>query len=363
MNTSKSILTISCAAIAANYRLLGQQAKGKPVAAAVKANAYGLGIAEVAPTLKAASCNFFYVAHLEEAIQLRGILGTEPQIAVLHGIDASDYSVAIVHRLIPVLNHLGAIQDWHNCASDYEKTFPVIIHLDTGMNRLGLGKDDVDQLAAHPEWLEGLKIIYWLSHLACADEPSHPLNAQQLHLFTQYLIKLPLAPLSLANSSGIFLGQSYHFDQVRPGCALYGINPTPEKTNPMLPVVRLEAPIIQLRDLTPWVSVGYGGNWRSKRLGKTATLPVGYADGFIRSLSNNGLVYCSGHPAPIIGRVSMDLIVIDVTDVPDEHRQLNAMVEIIGAHQDVDTLAKSAGTIGYEILTQLGSRYQRVYEG
>ena len=356
-------LTISCAAIAANYRLLARQANGIPVAAAVKANAYGLGVAQAAPALKAAGCAFFYVATLDDAVQLRGILGQEPEIAVLHGIAAQDSAVAVEHRLIPVLNDLGAIRDWHDCAGKQQSTVPVIIHLDTGMNRLGLDKDDIDELLGHPGWFDGLKILYWLSHLACADDPPHPLNAQQLHLFTRFLVKLPLAPLSLANSAGIFLGSNYHFDQVRPGCALYGINPTPGKTNPMQPVVRLEAPIMQLRDLTPWVTVGYGASWRSKRLGKAATLPVGYADGFMRSLSNRGLTYCSGHPAPIIGRVSMDLIVIDVTDVPDAHRQPGAMVELIGLRQDVDTLAKQADTIGYEILTQLGSRYQRVYEG
>ena len=363
MSYAPTRLTISRAAVAANYLLLTQQAHGKQVAAVVKANAYGLGVTQIAPALQSAGCNFFYVAHMDEAIQLRGIVGPEPKIAVLHGIAAPDFAVAAEYRLIPVLSTLDAIHAWHDCAQRNEQTLPVIIQLDTGMNRLGLGKDDVDQLLTHLDWLGGLKILYWLSHLACADEPAHPLNAQQMHQFTQFLIKLPLAPLSFANSSGIFLGSSYHFDQVRPGCALYGINPTPEKPNPMRPVVTLEAPIMQLRDLTPWITVGYGASWRSKRLGKAATLPVGYADGFIRSLSNGGLTYCSGHPAPIIGRVSMDLLVIDVTDVPDAHRQTGAMVELIGPHQDADALAKAAGTIGYEILTQLGSRYQRVYEG
>ncbi|MGB4101179.1 MAG: alanine racemase [Alphaproteobacteria bacterium] len=356
-------LTISCPAIAANYRLLAQQVNGKQVAAAVKANAYGLGVAQIAPVLKAAGCTFYYVASLEEATQLRGIVGTEPDIAVLHGIAARDHAIATEHRLIPVLNDLGAIQEWHIHAQQHKLFQPVIIHLDTGMNRLGLSKDDIDELLTHPDWFNGLKILLWLSHLACADDQNNPMNAQQQHLFTKFLIKLPLAPLSFANSSGIFLGSNYHFDQVRPGCALYGINPTPGRINPMQPVVRLEAPILQLRDLTPWVTVGYGASWRSKRLGKAATLPVGYADGFMRSLSNRGLTYCSGHPAPVIGRVSMDLIVIDVTDVPDEHRQPGTMVELIGAHQDVDALAMQADTISYEILTQLGSRYQRVYEG
>ena len=325
-----TVLTIDRQAIAENYRRLAEQASGKPVAAVVKANAYGLGAAAVAPVLQQAGCNFFYVAHLDEALKLRAIVGPTPRIAVLHGIPGSAYTLAQQHVLIPVLNTLGDIAAWREAARTQDVRPQVIIQLDTGMNRLGLGVDEVEILVEQAGALNGLCLQFWLSHLACADEPAHPMNEQQVQLLMQFLIKLPPAPVSFANSSGIFLGPNYWYDQVRPGCALYGVNPTPGRTNPMRAVVRLEAPILQLRDVPPWVSVGYGASWRSKRLGKAATLPVGYADGFLRSLSNAGLAYCSGHPAPIIGRVSMDLMVIDVTDVPDAARQPGMMVELLG---------------------------------
>ncbi len=355
------ILTVSLASVAANYRQLAARAPRSLTAATVKADAYGLGMAQVAPALARAGCDFFYVAHLDEGLALRRLL-PGATIAVLHGIPATEAALALQHRLLPVLCSWPDLLAWHQCAKQSAAAHPVIVHLDTGMNRLGLSAAETAQLAAQPDTLAGLNVQFWLSHLACADEPQHPLNNQQLVELTRRLQTLPQAPVSFANSSGIFLGANYHFNQVRPGCALYGINPTPALLNPMQPVARLVAPVIQLRMLQPGEAVGYSASWRSKRLGKLAVLPVGYADGFLRALGNRGQVFFGTQAAPIVGRVSMDLITVDVTDVADESCQPGAMAELFGRQQAVDAVAAAAGTIGYEILTGLGPRYRRVYE-
>lgn len=359
-HNTAGILTLSLAALAANYRLLADKAGPAQTAAAVKANAYGLGLTQVAPALAAAGCNFFYVAHLDEGLSLRALLPTA-HIAILHGIKASDAALAHHYRLLPVICDLGNLHDWQQIAIQTGQPQPIILHIDTGMNRLGLTTLELATLTAQPELLSGFTVIMAMSHLACADETGHAMNDQQLQTLQHALAGLPPMPVSFANSSGIFLGADYHFDQVRPGCALYGINPTPASSNPMRPVATLTAPVIQLRPLMPDASVGYSAAWRSKRLGKLAVLPVGYADGFLRSSGNRGFVYFGAFAAPIVGRVSMDLITIDVTDVPDQLCAVGQWAELIGPHQDVDKVAANAGTIGYEILTSLGTRYQRVY--
>lgn len=360
-NNIAGVLAVSLSALAANYRQLAARAARSQTAAAVKADAYGLGMTEVAPALARAGCSFFYVAHVDEGLALRRLL-PQAEIAVLHGIAAQDAALVRQHRLLPVIGSWPDLLAWHQQARQNSSLCPVIIHLDTGMNRLGLSTVETALLAAQPETLEGLDVRFWLSHLACADEPDHPLNEQQRAELTRRLHTLPKAPVSFANSSGIFLGAPYHFDQVRPGCALYGINPTPHMANPMQPVARLRAPVIQLRTLQPGEAVGYSATWRSKRLGKLAVLPVGYADGFLRALGNRGQVFFGTRAAPIVGRVSMDLITVDVTDVPEADCQPGAYAELFGRQQDVDAVAAAAGTIGYEILTSLGSRYRRVYE-
>ena len=244
------VLTVSLAAVTANYRQLSTYAPRSQVAAAVKADAYGLGLAQVAPALARAGCSFFYVAHIEEGLSLRQLL-PQAEIAVLHGIPAKDVALARQHRLLPVLCSWPEILAWHHQAGETSVACPVIIHLDTGMNRLGLSAAETAQLAERSEILSGLEVKFWLSHLACADEPQHPFNAEQLAELTRRIKTLPSAPVSFANSSGIFLGSRYHFKQVRPGCALYGINPIPPNPNPMQAVARLEAPVIQLRTLQP----------------------------------------------------------------------------------------------------------------
>lgn len=325
----------------------------------VKADAYGLGAARVAPVLAAAGCTSFLVATLDEAVALRAVL-PGPDILSLGGLPPRAESVFAEHRILPVLNHLGEIAAWSDFARTAGTTQPAAIHIDTGMNRLGLGPDELETLATEPERLAGIEVRLWMSHLACAEADS-AMNAQQLGRFRMALGRLPAAPASLSNSSGIFLGRSFHFDHVRPGLALYGANPTPGRANPMAAAVRLDARVLQVRNVDSPMTVGYGATHRVARRGRIATIAVGYADGYARSLSGRGHVYVEGVAAPVVGRVSMDLITVDVSTLPAGAVAPGSFVELIGPSRTVDTVAAEAETIGYEILTALGRRYHRVY--
>lgn len=231
------------------------------------------------------------------------------------------------------------------------------------MSRLGLSPAEVEALAAAPERLQGIDLRYLVSHLACAEEADNLMNARQRHAFVAARGKLPPAPASLANSSAIFLGPEYHFDLARPGVALYGVNPTPDAANPMAEVVRLKGKITQLREIDTPQTVGYGATYRAPGRRCIATVPVGYADGFPRALSGRGRGSIAGVSVPIVGRVSMDLITLDVTEAPDGAARVGALVDLIGGGVPIDEVAASAGTIGYEILTNLGGRYHRRYLG
>ena len=235
------------------------------------------------------------------------------------------------------------------------------VHVDTGMARLGLPPDETETLIREPGRLDGIKLATLMSHLACADEPDHPLNRQQLADFLRTRQAFADVKASFANSSGLFLGPEYHFDLARPGVALYGVGPRPGEPNPMAQVVRLQGKILQVRDVDRPQTVGYGATHRVTRRGRVATVGVGYADGYPRSLSNTGSGYMGDTRVPIVGRVSMDLITLDVSDVPGAVARPGALVELIGPHNTVDDVAADAGTIGHEILTGLGSRYHRVY--
>ena len=235
------------------------------------------------------------------------------------------------------------------------------LHVDTGMSRLGLPAEEVAELSQDPGRLEGLDLRCIMSHPACADTPEHPLNARQLGAFRRVLAALPKSSASFANSSGIFLGREYWGDLVRPGAALYGVSPVPGQQNPMRGVVRLEGRILQVREIDKGSTVGYGATHRATGRARIATVGVGYADGFLRSLSNRGSGYIGNQPVPLVGRVSMDLITFDVSGIPEPLAQPGAMIELIGPHRPVDALAAEAGTIGYEVLTALGARYARIY--
>jgi len=357
-----AVLTIDLDAIAANYRFLVDRLKGKACAAVVKANAYGLGVERVAPTLAAAGAEIFCVAHLDEAIALRAIL-PDVEIIVLSGPIAGAEADYARHRLVPTLNHLGDLAAWRKFAA-VQRGCRAALHLDTGMARLGLSAREVELIAEEPRLLEGVTVSWILSHLACADEPDHPLNRQQLETLRAMLARLPCrAPVSLANSSGIMLGAEYHFDLARAGAALFGVNPVPRQPNPMRPVVRLQAPILQLRDVDRTTTVGYGAPQTIEPPAKLATVGVGYADGYLRSSSPRAHGVVDDVLVPIVGRVSMDLAVFDVSRAPLHAVQPGCMIDMIGPRYTIDDLAAAAGTIGYEVLTSLGSRYRRSYVG
>jgi alanine racemase len=348
-----AILDIDLAAIVANWRLLARLAAPAQCAAVVKANAYGLGVAPVATALLAAGCRLFFVATLDEGIALRQALGPAPEIAVFNGPlprTAPDFAE---HALIPVLNHAGQIEAWIAEGGGC----PAMLHIDTGMARLGLTAGEFAALVAAPR-------RHWrllLSHLACADRPDAPLNEVQRARFAAAAARLPGTPLSLAASSGIFLGPPYHFDVVRPGAALYGINPQPGRPGRMRQVVRLSARILQVRQIDRGETVGYGAAHVMPARGRVATVAVGYADGWLRSFGRCGSGAIAGRRVPLIGRVSMDLATFDVSAVPEPLAQPGAMIELLGPDYGADAAAADAGTIGYEILTALGARYHRIY--
>ncbi|MEY4793070.1 MAG: putative alanine racemase, catabolic [Pseudomonadota bacterium] len=352
-----AILHIDLAAIAENWRLLAARAAPGAVAGVVKANAYGLGADRVAPALHAAGCRHFFVAHLAEGIALRETLGPGPMIAVLNGFAPGADGDA---GLVTVLNSLGDVHSHAAAGRSAGQARRALLHLDTGMARLGLDAAEQARLAADHSLLAGLDLLYVMTHLACADEPEHPLNAEQAARFARACASLPKLKRSFANSSGLFLGSDYASDLSRPGCALYGINPTPGAPNPMRQVLRLEAPVLQIRDIPAGASVGYGASFVAARPSRIATIAVGYADGYLRSLSGQGGAAYRGLILPMVGRVSMDLITLDVTDAPGLVPG-DTVTLIGGAAPSPDDLAARAGTIGYEILTSFGARYRRAY--
>ncbi len=349
-----AILEVDLGGIVANWRLLAEKAAPAQCAAVVKANAYGLGAAPVARALVRAGCRMFAVATLDEGILLRQILGPAPEIAILNGPMPGSAAEFVAPRLIPVLNNPGQIAAWQKLGPGP----PAILQVDTGMARLGL---DAREFA---DFVEHRPPIRWravMSHLACADTPDHPLNQRQRARFAAAAAHLPGVPASLAASSGIFLGPEYHFDLVRPGAALYGVNPLPGRPNPLRQIVRLSAKIVQIRQIDSGESVGYGAAHVMQAPGRAAIVGVGYGDGWLRSLSHRGCGYLAGTRVPVLGRVSMDLVTFDVSAVPPALAHPGATIELLGDNYSVDDAAADAGTIGYEILTALGPRYHRIY--
>lgn len=359
-----AILTIDLGAIAANWRGLRDagRADGRPIdcAAVLKADAYGTGAAMVGPRLAAEGCRQFFVAHLDEGIALRAAVPDHP-ICVLNGLLPGTDGDFVEHRLTPALNHLGQLNAWRAAAQRFNRPLDAIIHIDTGMHRLGFAPDEAQVLINERGRLRGLRLALLMSHLVASEEQSNPVNGEQLSRFRSFVRAMPGAPASLANSSGIFLGPDYHFDLLRPGAALYGINPLPGQANPMLPVVSLHARILQVRRIDAFQTVGYGGAWRSARPSRIATIALGYADGYFRTLIHRTHVYLAGQRVPVIGRISMDLVTIDVTDIPENECQLGATVEVLGRHVTAEDLAEHARTNAYEVMTALGRRYARLY--
>ncbi|WP_157269515.1 alanine racemase [Azohydromonas aeria] len=356
-----ALLSIDLGAIAENWRSL-QAAVGKAACAAVlKADAYGLGAARVAPALAAAGCRRFFVAHLDEALALKPLLPASATLTVLHGPTPGAEAEFAARGIQPVLNGRAQVDAWSALARRLDRELPAFVQVDSGMARLGLSPTELRALAADPRALAGIRVAGVMSHLACADDPGHPANREQLERFRAARRLLPPAPASFANSSAIFLGEDFHFDLVRPGAALYGLAPQAGMPNPMRPVVSLQARVIQCREIEAGAPVGYGFAWRSAQPSRIATVSVGYADGWLRSLCNRGAAWFDGTLLPLAGRVSMDTITLDASALPEGALRPGTLVELIGKHQDVDAVAARAGTIGYEILTSLGARYARRY--
>lgn len=356
------LLTIDLAALAANYLDLAQRARPGKAAAVVKADAYGVEAGRVAPCLERAGCEDFFVAHLDEALTLRPVLSPGARLYVLNGLQPGAEPACAAADVIPVLNGLEQAWRWRDLAVSLGMALPTVVQLDSGMARLGLSTRDLDALLADAGLFDQISLVLVMSHLACSDDPGSVSNAEQLARFARQADRLPAAPRSLANSGGVFLGEAYHGDLVRPGVSLYGAAPT-EGPNPMRAVVRLDARVIQVRDVAAGDRVGYGLTYARETPGQIATIAVGYADGWPRHLSNTGAAYYQGVRLPIAGRVSMDSITLDVSALAERGLvlKLGDVVELLGPHQTLEDVARAAGTIPYEILTSLGRRYHRTY--
>ncbi len=356
-----SELRIDLSRLRDNYRIIAGHVDGVDVAAMVKADGYGLGASHVAGALRTVGCRQFFVAQAEEGVALRA---DHPDLVVnvLNGVMPGTEDHLVEHNLVPVLNSLEQISYWQRAARRHDRPLPAVLHFDTGMSRLGMASDEAVTLAAEAEQrLAGIEVVHVMSHLASADVEGSEQSQQQLDQFVGLRRSFPHGTASLANSAGIFLGARYHFDVVRPGVALYGGTPLVDGTNPMRQVVTLETPIIQVRNVTRGETIGYGATHVMDAPGKVATVALGYADGFLRASSGRGIGSIGGLPAPIVGRISMDLITLDVSAIPEDSLYLGAPVELIGDDVPIDDVARAAGSIAHEMLVDLGSRYQRSY--
>ncbi len=348
-------LTIDLDALASNWRFFRDQCDGATCAAVVKANGYGLGDAQVAKRLAREGCETFFVAHLSEGVAVRAALGDGPKIYVFSGVMEGQIPHFHTHDLQPILNDLGQIDHWR----EHALCAPAALHVDTGMNRLGISEGDID---AANEALVGVSLSLIISHLACASDPQHPKNGMQRGAFVAAAARLPPAPLSLAASAGTLLEGDYCFDMVRPGIGLYGGGPFDVEPVPLTPVATLEAPILQLRRVGPGDTIGYGATWQADRARTIATVALGYADGFLRSGSSRGFAILGGAVCPIVGRISMDMIALDVSGAGNAAK-IGAYAQFLGRAAPIDAQAQALGTISYELLTGLGGRFERVYVG
>lgn len=354
------LLRIDLGALVANYALIADQVAPAKVAGVVKADAYGLGAVPVACALIGAGCRHLCVAHLGEAAELKPHIQQDIPIFVLNGLQPGAELDCVTVGAVPVLNSLAQIDGWASTARALGRVLPGVLQLDSGMARLGLSEEELAKLRAEPDRLDGIALQLVMSHLACADEPGSDYNSHQRALFDKLAAQFPDVPRSLDNSGGALHSDVGHGDLVRAGIALYGGAPH-GSPNPMRAVVSLDAYIIQIRTVPAGGGVGYGLTHQCAQSSKVATISVGYADGWPRALSGCGSAYIGGVRVPIIGRVSMDSMALDVTAIPDNLLHPGAPVELIGPHQTIDDVAAQAGTISYEILTRLGRRFARDY--
>jgi alanine racemase len=361
------VLTVDLDAIVANWRKLEKTAVPAECAGVVKADAYGCGAAAVARALANAGCKTFFVATLDEAAAVRAAVPRPAVIYVLDGFFQNSGEAYAKIDARPVIGDLNELAEWDVFCRRSRWEGGAAIHIDTGMNRLGFSVTEAQGIVPRINAGDhGITLV--MSHLACAEQLHGSANARQLTAFREIAARFTNVPASLSNSSGIFLGTQFQFDLVRPGAALYGVNPTPEADNPMLPVVELKARIVQIRNVERGDTVGYGGTWTARRPTKLAIISAGYADGYFRAAgSNDGSrgaeVVITGKRCPIAGRISMDLLAVDITDLPNNAARRGHMATLIGEGITVDELAHHYGTIGYEVLTSLGRRYARIYKG
>ncbi|MEA2987418.1 MAG: alanine racemase [Alphaproteobacteria bacterium] len=360
------LLTIDLGAVEANWRKLASMTLPVECGAVVKGDGYGCGLEPVTTRLAKAGCHTFFVADIGEGRRVRAI-AREAVIYVLNGMLPRTGPALAEANLRPVINSTTELAEWDSFVASTGWRGGAALHVDTGMNRLGLTVDEAVAIAARVK-SENHGFTLLISHLACAETPEHPLNDKQIRLFRELRILYRGLPSSLANSSGIFLGGTVHCDLVRPGAALYGANPTPGKKNPMRPVVELKGRIIQVRQIKKTETVGYGAAFTAARATRVAIIAIGYADGYARAAGAAkgkpaAPVIIAGMQCPIVGRISMDLIAVDVTDLPDGSARRGELATLIGDTIGVDELGAAAGTIGYEVLTSLGRRYHRVYKG
>jgi alanine racemase len=361
-------LTIDLAALAANWRALKRLTAPGRCAAVVKADAYGIGLDRAASTLWAAGARTFFVAHLGEGISARRILPDEAEIYILNGLeggaDPADYAA---HRLKPAIGAAEELERWSAFAAQRSRPSPSALHVDTGMRRLGF--DTLDALKAAMERdgaASGADLV--MSHFVSSEIPDDPLNAVQIARFEAARVAFPRLAASIANSSGIFLPARPIYDLARPGYALYGGNPTPFRPNPMRPVVTLAVAVQQTRWIEAGATCGYNAEWTARRRTRLATLLAGYADGLPRGAGatdarQGAEVAIAGRRCPLVGRVSMDLVIADVTDLPEDAVRPGVEAEFFGAAVELDDFATRSGTIGYQLLTSLGPRYRRDYVG
>ena len=351
-------LHIDLDAITTNYHALRDAFTGDTVASVVKANAYGAGVDVVAPALAKAGCEQFYVATLEEALALREVM-PQAHISVFHGVQKGEAETFKAHAITPVLNSVPQLERWAEIGEGQSK-----LHLDTGMGRLGLTDSEFKYIREErAELLRRAQVNTLMTHLCNASEPTHPINEEQRARFAAMTMHFPEMKRSLCNSGGIGLGEEWHCDLARPGCALYGILPAPEFSIPLQQVATLEAPILQIRTLDRDQSISYGVSAERRKGARLATVASGYADGIQRDLSNNLYALCAGVKVPLVGRVTMDMLIFDVSAVPEAELNQAESVLLMWDGQDVNAIAERADTIGYEILSRIGRRVQRVYAG
>lgn len=359
------LIVVDLAQVRANWRALARHVAPSECGAVIKADAYGVGAARIIPALTEAGCRNFFVATPEEARDARA-RAPDAAIYVLDGLIPGTAHDLMGISAVPVLASLGEVREWAAHISNDGDLPPAALHIDTGLNRLGMSADEVEELSRDTALLARLRLALVMSHLACADEADHPMNREQLDTFNRLRATLPFAPASIAASDGMMLGTEYHFDLVRPGYALYGGQAAPERITPVCPVVRVCARILQVRDVARGGHIGYSASYRAHRPHRIATVAAGYADGVFRHASSTdeepgGVVSFRGRLAPIVGRVSMDLITVDVSHIEDPPPHPGDWVDLVGPELAIETVGAGAKTIGYEVLTRLGSRFHHIY--